>query len=108
MTRLILLLIFALFLLTLGLKNSDLLVSLNYFFGVTTRPVPVAWLIGGAFAVGLVLGWLFVLPGWIRLKLELRRQRRTQDRMEEELSLYRKTAATEDLKIPTPSELDEF
>ncbi len=107
MIRLILLLTLALFLLTLGLKNSDLLISLNYFFGVTTRPVPVAWLIAGAFAVGLVLGWLFVLPSWIRLKLELRRQRRTQNQMEEELGLYRKTA-TGELKIPTPSELDEF
>lgn len=108
MIRLILLLILALFLLTLGLKNSGLLISLNYFFGVTTRPVPVVWLIAGAFAVGLVLGWLFVLPGWIRLKLELRRQRRTQDRMEEELGQYRKPTATGDLKISTPSELDEF
>src|SRR3972149_4549211 len=105
MIRLILLLILAFFLLTLGLKKSDLLVSLSYFFGVTTRPVPAAWLITGAFAVGLVLGWLFVLPGWIRLRLELRRQRRTQDRMEEELGLYRKTEATGDLKISTPSEL---
>lgn len=108
MIRLILLLILCLFLLTLGLKNGDSLVSLNYFFGVTTRPVPVVWLIAGAFAAGLVLGWLFVLPGWIRLKLELRRQRKTQDQLKEELGLYRKTTATGDVEIPTPSELDEF
>ena len=108
MIRLTLLLILGLFLLTLGLKNSDLSVTLSYFLGITTRPIPIAWLIAGAFAAGLVLGWLFVLPGWIRLKLELRRQRRAQDRLEEELGLYRKTTSPGELKIPTPSELDEF
>ncbi len=106
MIQLILLTILGFLLLALGLMNSERLVSLNYFFGVA-RPIPIAWLIAGAFAAGLVLGWLFVLPGWVRLKIELRRQRKTQNRLEEELSLHRQTAA-EDIKIQTPSELDEF
>jgi uncharacterized membrane protein YciS (DUF1049 family) len=107
MIRLLVLLVLCLFLLMLDLKNSGLVASLNYFFGVT-RPIPVAWLITGAFAAGLLLGWLFVMPGWVRLKLELRRQRRTQDRLEEELSLHRKPTEAEDIKIRTPPEPDEF
>jgi uncharacterized membrane protein YciS (DUF1049 family) len=108
MIRFILLLILCLFLLTLGLSNSQSFVSLNYFFGIATRPIPVAWLITGTLAAGMVLGWLFVLPGWVRLKLELRRRRKAQDRLEEDLSLYRKTPEAEDIKAPGSSELDDF
>jgi len=112
MIRVLILVVLCLFLLTLSFSNSHSLVSLNYFFGVTSRPVPVAWLISGAFAAGLLLGWLFMLPGWVRLKLELRRQKRTQDRLEEEISLQRKPTGTRGFNIPTSSptssDLDEF
>ena len=105
MIRVVLFIGLCLFLVALGLKNSQT-VSLNYLFGAT-QPIQAAWLISGAFAAGMLLGWLAVLPGWVRLKLELRRQRRTQDRLQEELSLHRKTTP-EDIKIRTPPELDEF
>jgi uncharacterized membrane protein YciS (DUF1049 family) len=108
MIRLTLLLIIVLFLVTLGFTNSKELVHLSYFFGVATRPIPVTWLIAGTFAAGLVLGWLFMLPSWVKLRLELRRQRRAQDRLEEEIGAYRKTTATSDLNIPTRPEPDEF
>jgi len=60
------------------------------------------------FPAGMVLGWLFVLPGWVRMKLELRRRRKAQDRLEEDLSLYRKTPEAVETKSPAASELDDF
>lgn len=108
MIRVLILVILCLFFLTLSLNNSHSLVSLNYFFGATTRPTPAAWLISGAFTAGLVIGWLFVLPGWVRLKLELRRRKRIQDRLEEEISLQRKATGTEEFEVPTSPDPDEF
>jgi len=108
MIRLTLLLVIALFLVTLGFTNRNELVHLSYFFGVATRPMPVTWLIAGTFAAGLLLGWLFMLPSWVKLRLELRRQRRTQDRLEEEIGAYRKTTASSDPDIPSRPEPDEF
>jgi uncharacterized membrane protein YciS (DUF1049 family) len=108
MIRLTLLLVLTVFLVTLGFKNSNQLVSLSYFFGFAAGPIPVTWIIAETLAVGMVLGWLFLLPSWVKLRLELRRQRRAQDRLEEELGSYRKTTATVDLNPPTQSEPDEI
>jgi uncharacterized membrane protein YciS (DUF1049 family) len=110
MIRLLILFVLCLFLLTLNLNNSHSLVGLNYC--VATRPVPVVWLVSGAFATGIVIGWLFVLPGWIRLKLELRRRKKTQDQLEDEIRLQRKPTTAREFDIstssPTSSDPDEF
>jgi len=106
MIRLTLLLIIVFFLVILGFTNSNELVRLNYFFG-SSRPIPVAWLIAGTFAAGLLFGWLFMLPGWVKMRIELRRQRKAQDRLKEEIGEYRKIPANE-INIPTRSEPDEF
>ena len=106
MIRVLLLIVLCIFLVALGVKNSQT-VSLNYVFGAT-QPVPVAWLVSGAFATGMVLGWLFGLPAWIRLKLELRRLKKAQDEMEADLNQQRRTTSAGSFKYPTRPDSDEF
>jgi uncharacterized membrane protein YciS (DUF1049 family) len=107
MIRVLILLVICLFLITLNLSNSHTLVSLNYFFGAHTRPVPVAWLVSGVFAAGLALGWLFGLPAWIKLKLELRRLNKTMGQMEAELN-ERQTPQAGKSSFPASHDPDEF
>lgn len=88
MIRVLLLIVFLALIIAFTLQNMDQLVILHTFFGVTTRPIPVALTLLGAFAVGAIVAVILTLPGWITTRLELRRQRKTIRLMEEELSRH--------------------
>ncbi|MEK6684200.1 MAG: LapA family protein [Nitrospirota bacterium] len=74
---------------TIVVKNTGPMVALQYFFGLATPPIPVYQLVAGAFIIGMLLTGLMVFPEWIRIRLELRRQRKTLQRMEEEMAHLR-------------------
>ena len=74
---------------TVVVKNTEPTVVLQYFFGLATSPIPVYQLVAGAFIIGMLLTGLMVFPEWIRIRLELRRQRKTLQRMEEEMAHLR-------------------
>ena len=82
--------------LTLGftfiLKNTDQTVALRFFFGMQTSPIPIYQLVAGAFIVGMLLAGILVFPEWIRLRLEVRRQRKALQRIEEEMDRIRPSA----------------
>ncbi len=74
---------------TIVVKNTDQVVVLQYFLGLATPPMPVYQLITGAFIIGMLLTGLLVFPEWIRMRLEIRRQRKALQRMEEEMAHLR-------------------
>lgn len=49
-------------------------VSVNYYVGI--GKIPLSILVVGALVLGLLLGWIIMLPSTIRLKMELRRLKR--------------------------------
>ena len=75
--------------LTFIVKNADQTVALQYFLGLSTPPIPVYQLVAGAFIVGMFLTGILIFPEWLRLRLELRRQRKALQRMEEEMGRLR-------------------
>jgi uncharacterized integral membrane protein len=86
MIRLILLMIVIILYFTFVLYNMEEKIALKYILGLSTQPLPVYFLILGSVIIGMLLAGILVLPGWIRMRVEMRRQRRTLDQMEQELN----------------------
>ena len=86
MIRLLLLLLVIILYLTFVIYNLEDRVVLNYVLGLSTQPLPVYLLILGSLILGMILAGVLTLPGWIRMRMEMRRQRRTIDQMEQELN----------------------
>ncbi|HEY5593862.1 MAG TPA: LapA family protein [Nitrospiria bacterium] len=74
---------------TVVVKNTVQVVVLQYFFGLATPPIPVYQLVAGAFITGMLLTGLLVFPEWIRMRLEIRRLRKSLQRIEEEMARLR-------------------
>lgn len=74
------------------LLNNEPTVQVRYFMGFTTGPIPLYQLVVGAFIVGMALIGILVFPDWIRLRLEVRRQRKALARIEEEMTRTRPVA----------------
>jgi uncharacterized integral membrane protein len=84
MIRLILFIIVVLLLFTLSLTNAQDLVTIRYFWGWESQPIRIDLLILGSFLAGTLLAMIFLLPGWIGMKLAARRNRRTIEQLEAE------------------------
>ena len=82
MIRLILFIIVILVLFTLSLTNAQEQVTIRYFWGWTSQPIRIDLLILGSFLAGTLLTMIIILPGWIGMKLALRRNRRTIEQLE--------------------------
>ena len=74
---------------TFMIENTEQTVQIRYLLGYTSAPIPVYQLVAGAFIVGMLLSGLLIFPEWIRMRLELRRQRKALQRIEEEMDRYR-------------------
>jgi len=77
---------------TFMIENTEQTVQIRYLLGYTSAPIPVYQLVAGAFIVGMLLSGLLIFPEWIRMRLELRRQRKALQRIEEEMGRYRPPA----------------
>ena len=86
MIRLIFLLIVIILYFTFVLYNMEENIVLKYALGLSSQPLPVYLVILGSIMVGMLLAGILVIPGWIRMRVEMRRQRRTIEQMEQELS----------------------
>jgi uncharacterized membrane protein YciS (DUF1049 family) len=86
MIRLIFLLIVIILYFTFVLYNMEENIVLKYALGLSTQPLPVYFVVLGSIIVGLFLAGVLVIPGWIRMRVEMRRQRRTIEQMEQELN----------------------
>ena len=74
---------------TVVVKNTDQTVALQYFFSLSAPPIPVYQLVAGAFIFGMLLTGLMVFPEWIRMRLEIRRLRKSLQRIEDEMARLR-------------------
>lgn len=74
---------------TVVVKNTDQTVVLQYFFSLATPPLPVYQLVAGAFIMGMLLTGLMIFPEWVRMRLEIRRQRKSLQRIEDEMARLR-------------------
>jgi len=109
MIRLILLLIVIILYFTFVLYNMEENIALKYALGLSTQPLPVYLVVLGSIMVGMFLAGVLVFPGWIRMRVEMRRQRRTIEQMEQELNRLAATApdrAKSD-KVAYADELEE-
>jgi uncharacterized membrane protein YciS (DUF1049 family) len=103
MIRLILLILILLAALGFGVKNAEQAVTLKYYFGLSTQPIPVYQVVLWTFVVSVSLVGILLFPEWIKMRLQLRRQRKTLERLEEELTLLKPSPPSE-ASGPQPAE----
>ncbi|MBI1823427.1 MAG: DUF1049 domain-containing protein, partial [Nitrospirae bacterium] len=57
-------------------NNKDAVISIQYFPGGSAKMIPLYLFVLGTFLLGFVLSVVMMIPSWLRLKLETRRQRK--------------------------------
>ncbi|MER3422706.1 MAG: hypothetical protein C4293_05240 [Nitrospiraceae bacterium] len=92
MIRLILVAILLLLSLSFFLQNQEQEVTLRYFFGLQSASTPIYKPILSAFAIGLLVAAILLLPAWVRLRIDLRRKTKALQEMEADLERVRKLA----------------
>jgi uncharacterized membrane protein YciS (DUF1049 family) len=93
MLRIILIFLILVGAIAFGLQNHSDTVTITFLPGVRSDLVPVYILALGSFVVGMAASILMMLPMWMRDKLELRKQRKSLSRAEDELSQMRNIKA---------------
>jgi uncharacterized integral membrane protein len=83
MIRLVVALILTILALVLALQNKTEVV-VSSLFGYQTDPVPLYLVILIAFVSGAAATLVFTIPPWIRNKVEIRKLKRTLQKMEED------------------------
>jgi len=71
------------------IENTEQTVQIKFLLGYATPPIPIYQLVAGAFLVGMVLTGLLIFPEWIRMRLTIRRQNKSLQRIEEEMDRLR-------------------
>ncbi len=97
MIRLILIILILLAVLSFSIKNANQEVILEYYFGLSTTPFPVYQLILWTFVLSVFVTTLLLLPGWIKLRLTVRRQRKDLKQLEDELNHLKSSKYTENV-----------
>lgn len=94
---------------TFMIKNTEQMVQIQYLMGYSTPLIPVYQLVAGAFISGMLLTGFLIFPEWIRMRLELRRQRKSLQRIEDEMDRLRPPGPTMSSKTRETSadELEE-
>ena len=59
------------------IQNTHQVVTIQYFMDIFTPTLPAYQLVMGAFVMGMLLTSILIFPEWIRLRLELRRLRKS-------------------------------
>jgi len=86
MIRLLIILLVIILYFTFVIYNMEDRIILKYMLGLTTQPLPVYLVILGSLVIGMFLAGVLTLPGWVRLRIEMRRQRKTIEQMDHELN----------------------
>jgi uncharacterized integral membrane protein len=98
MIRLIFTILVIFALLGVAYTNQSQTASLSLFWGIHTEPVAVYLIVIGSFLVGAIFAALMTFPGWLKLKLERRKQLKRIAQLEGDLDRIR----TETLKTTGP------
>ena len=83
--------------LTFSMKNAQQEITLEYYFGLSTAPIPVYQVVVGTFILSGIVIILLLLPEWIKMRIKLRQQRKTLERVERELDRSRPTPPIQDV-----------
>jgi uncharacterized integral membrane protein len=70
-------------------NNRDLVIAIQIYPGGSAKPIPLYLLILGTFLTGFILSVFMIFPGWLRLKLESRRQKKEIESLVEEVGHLR-------------------
>jgi len=84
------------FVIGFGIKNSDQLVKLHYYFGFSSPPLPVYQIVLGTFVISGITVIVLLLPDWFRLRLLLHKQRKALKRTEKAIKRVQPTQQDED------------
>lgn len=77
------------FLITLGFKNMEPAVTVQYFFGYSFGPTPLFFALLSAAVAGIFLTMLFAIFEQLRLHSAIRKNKRRIAELEAELTAYR-------------------
>lgn len=69
--------------------NTQQTVVLRFLLGYSTPPLPVYQLAAGGFLIGMGLTVLLVFPEWVKLRWELKRQRKAFLKIEKQMNKIR-------------------
>lgn len=104
MIRTILFLIAIFFIFFFLVNNRDLAVPIQTYPGGGVKTVPFYLLILGTFLAGLILSVVMIFPGWLKLKLESRRQKKEIESLIEEVGHLRVASPSAGSLPATPVE----
>lgn len=68
--------------------NQETQVVLRIGPGLRVGPVPISLLVLGVFTAGMLLSLAITFPGWLRMRIAMKRQQKTIRTMEEELDRF--------------------
>jgi uncharacterized integral membrane protein len=88
-------------------NNKDLVVPIQTYPGGGVKPVPLYLLVLGTFLAGLILSVIMIFPGWFKLKLESRRQKKEIESLVGEIGHLRVSPPSSPVTPPSsPAEHD--
>ncbi|HEY5649612.1 MAG TPA: LapA family protein [Nitrospiria bacterium] len=98
--------------LAFAVMNTSQTVVIKFFLGFSTQEVPVYQLVVGGFLAGMFLSAILVLPEWVKLKWELKKQKKAFLKIEKQINRVRPSREeavpeTHDVPIPGPGETDK-
>lgn len=108
MFRLSLFLILCVVVVTVSLYNLDKTIRIRYFLGYETPPLPVYLLITGAFFFGMFFTVILAFPGWRKNRAQLKRNKKSFQRLESELQQNLALSETKKKKTSAIDEADEI
>ncbi|MBI3595457.1 MAG: LapA family protein [Nitrospirae bacterium] len=87
-------------------NNKDAVISIQYFPGGSAKMIPLYLFVLGTFLLGFVLSVVMMIPSWLRLKLETRRQRKEIESLSEEIGHLRILSPSTSSSTPSALEKD--
>ncbi len=107
MIRLLFMIFVSVFLIGALFTNQEQLISLHFFWGMETHPIPLYVIVLGAFLTGLLFAVLIFVPGWIRSMLDRRKKSKRIEELEIDLDRIRAEAIKGSGAHPTKAALEE-
>ncbi len=70
-------------------NNQEQTISLHFFWGMQTDPLPFYWILISVFLIGFSLSALLFVPSWVRSMLDRRRKSRRIEQLEIDIDKMR-------------------
>jgi len=87
--------------------NQEQEVSLHFFWGMETSPLPIYLIVLSSFLVGLFVSVLIFVPGWIRSMLDRRKKSKRIEQLEINIDKMRSETLKETTPVFPPAEIEK-